>query len=250
MKKIINYVVVLSLMLGCFLATQNVETEAKMMGKGSFYKYNAPNFNLGDEIYCESDDEFFYKLYVPSDTYIRVYARGYDPRMHIYFSLYDSNGNCEEFLYSDSSEKWGYEQLDRIIYLRKGTYIIGVEGYGWTEYSDYLYVKVSKTTVRPKSTIVSNVKKSSNNYSSKFKVSRKNIYVKKGRKKKITVTFKYSSGSVYYKVKNTRKVSASWGSWYGDKVKLRIKGKRRGKTKVIISNSKTRKKYAINVWVY
>ena len=250
-KKIINFVIVLSLVMGCLVTTNSVATKAKSIGQGSVYRYNAPSIYLGDSVYCELDDEYYYKLNVYNDTYVKLYGRTYDSSMGLACELLNSSGNYINSYYSDEKENWGYDILNKTIYLRKGTYYLGIYGTGFSDDNDYVYLSVDATTVTKQTPKKKTNKKNvwRNTTKKKFSVSKKRITVKKGRRKKVTVTLRYNSGSVYYKIKNARKVSAKWGRWHGDKVKLSIKGKKRGRTKIIITNSKNSKRYVIKVRV-
>ncbi len=250
-KKIINFVIVLSLVMGCLVTTNSVATKASSIGQGSLYRYNAPSIYLGDSVYCELDDEYYYKLHVSSDTYVKLYGRTYDSCMGLACELLDSSGDYINLYYSKQKENWGYGVLNKTIYLKQGTYYLALYGTGFTDDNDYAYLSVDATTVTKKAPKKKTTKKYKwkNTKKKKFSVSKKRIIVKKGRRKKVTVTLRYNSGYAYYKIKNARKVSAKWGNWHGSKIKLSIKGKRRGKTKIVITNSKNSKKFVIRVRV-
>lgn len=79
--------------------------------------------------------------------------------------------------------------------------------------------------------------------------SKTNVTVTKGQKTSVNITYK-KSGKIYYENFNTDVIKASWGKkWNGYKIKLNIKGKKVGKTKIIVTNSKNKEKVTINVKV-
>lgn len=81
-----------------------------------------------------------------------------------------------------------------------------------------------------------------------LKISRSSISLKKGKKKSVVVTF-FKEGDVIYKIKKAKYVSCSWGEFDGDKVRLTIRGLKKGKTTVMISNSFNKEKRKITVKV-
>lgn len=79
--------------------------------------------------------------------------------------------------------------------------------------------------------------------------SKTNVTVEKGKKTAVNIKFK-KNGKVYWTNMNTNIVKASWGkSTDGNKLKLNLKGKKVGNTKVIITNSRNKEKIVIRVKV-
>ena len=81
-------------------------------------------------------------------------------------------------------------------------------------------------------------------YSSKGKVT-----VSVGQTVTVNITYK-KNGTISCLTKNKKIVTTVWGKdWNGNKIKLKIKGKKVGSTKLVITNSKNNEKAVIRVEV-
>lgn len=91
--------------------------------------------------------------------------------------------------------------------------------------------------------------KSTIKVNSVLSISKKSIKVpRNGRVRTVTVTLR-RRGYLTYHVKNSSRVSCYWGSWKGNKCKLRIYGRKRGKAVITITNSYNNEKKKITVRV-
>ncbi len=70
------------------------------------------------------------------------------------------------------------------------------------------------------------------------KISKKELSMKIGKQKTVTVTFAGTKTDLKIKVKNKKIASAEIGSWSGNKAKLKIKGLKSGNTTIEIYNAK------------
>lgn len=81
-----------------------------------------------------------------------------------------------------------------------------------------------------------------------FKASQKKVTVAKSKKKTITITNTIGT-KISCKVSNKKICTVKLGKWKGSKIRLTIKGKKKGKTKITIKSNKTKKKIKILVKV-
>ena len=83
-----------------------------------------------------------------------------------------------------------------------------------------------------------------------MKVSSKKVYIEGiGTTTNVTVTFKSSYGYTKSVVKDKRICSSKWGQWDGDQAKLMLKGLRKGKTTVTVTNTRNRERITLKVYV-
>lgn len=78
--------------------------------------------------------------------------------------------------------------------------------------------------------------------------SKTKVTVQKGSKACVIVTFK-KDGMVYYQNMNSKIATAKWGKSEDGRIKLYIKGKKVGQSKILITNSKNKEKVVIRVKV-
>lgn len=81
-----------------------------------------------------------------------------------------------------------------------------------------------------------------------FKANKKKITLTEKKKKKITITNSIGT-KVSCKIANKKICSCKWGKWKKNKIKLTIRGKKNGKTKITIKSDKTKKKIKIVIKV-
>lgn len=235
-KRIVGLLVIALLI--CNSVTNYTDVKA-----GVYWAKEAEYIRIGDSVsfsrgtYDGYINPYYFYVSGTTDLSIKLFIKQFE--VNFIVSLYNDDGDClfEEYGISKGTCKYNhstgtYDLNLNFGKLKKGTY--------------YLEFSTFNSNYENRGNFVLKSNKSTNK---KFKVSKKSIIVKKGRKKSVTVTYKYNSGSVYSTIKNKRYASTKWGKWNGDKVKLYIKGKKKGKTKIYITNSKNSKKLAITVKV-
>ncbi len=250
-KKIVAMLIATLMICNNIIYTANVKA-------GVYWAKEAEYVRIGDTIgysratYDGYINPYYFNVSSATDLSIKMYITQFDADFSVY--LYNDDGDC---LFADYNISKGdckynhstnaYEITLNFGKLKKGTYYLELDTHS-PSYENRGAFKLfeNKPVIIPNNNSTTSAK---NTVNKKFKISKKKIVVKKGKKKSVTVTYKYNSGSVYYKIKKKKCVSARWGDWNGDKVKLYIKGKRKGKTKIYVTNSVNSKKLVITVKV-
>ena len=250
MKKIIAIVLCLILTLSLNVVMQTTVEAGVYWAEEAEYIQIGDTVNYSRATYDGYINPYYFDVLEKTDLSIKMYIKQFDVNFSVY--LYNDDGDClfGEYGISEGTCKYNHSSgtynLDlNFGKLKEGTYYLEFSNFNRNYENRGAFVLYKNKPI----SVPSDNKSTSSKKVKKFKVSKKSIVVKKGKSKSVTVTFKYKSGSVEYKIKKKKIVSAKWGTWHGDKIKLKIKGKKKGKTTVYITNSKTSKKIKINVKV-
>ncbi len=252
LRKIVSLIILLVLIM-------NTAIDSKEVKAGVYWAKEAELIKIGEAVgysratYDGYINPYYFNVTETTDLSMTMSIIKLEVPFNIY--LYNDDGDClfGEYGIDEGDCKYNhstgmYEISFNIGKLKQGIYYLELDTWNSNYYNIGAFILYKNAPISaPK---VNGPKKTAKKQTTKkFKISKKSIVIKKGKKKSVTVTYKYSTGSVYYKITKRNRVSANWGNWKGDKVKLYIKGKRKGKTKIVITNSKNSKKLVIKVRV-